>query len=383
LDEQLVIANRTLDAYAQSVQLYELQFKYGQTSQMTVAQAQSQYETAAAQIPQIESQIAQTENGCRSCSEAIPGRIPRGKSIYDLALPAVPFGRAIFTARAAPGSPAVGADADCRECADRGRARALLSRRSRLPARSAAPARSSRTCSRARPACELHRTGRRTDLHVRRGQRPGGAGEASQRSALYNYQYSIQNAFADVDNSLVANAKLQDQLGAQSRLVAALRTTRASRSSSTTAGYTSYTTVLQAEQSLFPAGAHARVGARVGILVGGEHLQGDGRRLGHDRRPDDRPRTRMPLERAASRRSRCSERARSAPEPGCKAGRRYFGNSARRRGRARGRRESPKVRRSTRGRTPPALPRPPAHAAGIPASRRRSASTHWTATGST
>ena len=62
LDEQLVIAKSTLGTYAESVKLFQLQFKYGQMSQMNVAQAQSQYETAAAQIPQIESQIAQTEN---------------------------------------------------------------------------------------------------------------------------------------------------------------------------------------------------------------------------------------------------------------------------------------------------------------------------------
>jgi multidrug efflux system outer membrane protein len=83
-----VIANRTLDAYGQSVKLYELQFNYGQTSQMTVAQVQSQYETAAAQIPQIESQIAQTENALSILLGRNPGPIPRGKSIYDLALPA-------------------------------------------------------------------------------------------------------------------------------------------------------------------------------------------------------------------------------------------------------------------------------------------------------
>ena len=63
LDAQLVIARQTLDTYAESVRLFTLQFQYGQVSQMNVAQVQSQYETAAAQIPQIESQIAQTENG--------------------------------------------------------------------------------------------------------------------------------------------------------------------------------------------------------------------------------------------------------------------------------------------------------------------------------
>ncbi len=92
LDEQLVIAKRTLGTYAESVRLYQLQFKYGQTSQMTVAQAQSQYETAAAQIPQIELQIAQTENALSILLGNNPGPIPRGKSIYDLALPAVPSG---------------------------------------------------------------------------------------------------------------------------------------------------------------------------------------------------------------------------------------------------------------------------------------------------
>jgi multidrug efflux system outer membrane protein len=92
LDEQLVIAKSTLGTYKESVQLYQLQFKYGQTSQMTVSQAQSQYETAAAQIPQIESQIAQTENALSVLLGRNPGPIPRGKSIYDLALPTVPAG---------------------------------------------------------------------------------------------------------------------------------------------------------------------------------------------------------------------------------------------------------------------------------------------------
>ena len=147
LDEQLVIANRTLDAYAESVRLYKLQFQYGQTSQMTVSQAQSQYETAAVQIPQIESQIAQTENALSVLLGRNPGPIPRGKSIYDLALPSVPAGVPSAAARAAPGSPAGRADADRRERADRRRARRSISRRSRSRARSAARAPSSRTCS--------------------------------------------------------------------------------------------------------------------------------------------------------------------------------------------------------------------------------------------
>jgi len=50
--------------------------------------------------------------------------------------------------------------------------------------------------------------------------------EAAQQAALLNYQLSIQNAFADVDNALVANQKLKDQLAAQERLVSALKERR-------------------------------------------------------------------------------------------------------------------------------------------------------------
>ena len=59
---------------------------------MNVAQVQSQYETAAAQIPQIELQIAQTENALSILLGRNPGPIARGKSIDELALPTVPAG---------------------------------------------------------------------------------------------------------------------------------------------------------------------------------------------------------------------------------------------------------------------------------------------------
>lgn len=62
-----------------------------------------------------------------------------------------------------------------------------------------------------------------------------------------------QNAFADVDDSLVANAKLQDQLSAQQRLVAVLEDYARLAKLQYDGGFTSYTTVLQAEHSLLPA----------------------------------------------------------------------------------------------------------------------------------
>ncbi len=92
LDEQLVIAGDTLKTYQESVRIFELQHKYGQVSGMTVEQARSQYETAAAQIPQIEVQIAQTENALSMLLGRNPGPVPRGRKLAELALPPVPAG---------------------------------------------------------------------------------------------------------------------------------------------------------------------------------------------------------------------------------------------------------------------------------------------------
>jgi multidrug efflux system outer membrane protein len=77
--------------------------------------------------------------------------------------------------------------------------------------------------------------------------------EAGQQGALLNYQLSIQNAFADVDNALIANQKLLEQLGAQEKLVDALKTYSRLATLQYNGGYAPYSTVLQAQQSLFPA----------------------------------------------------------------------------------------------------------------------------------
>ena len=92
LDEQLAVSQRSLAAYGESVRLFELQFQYGQVSEMTVEQARTQYETAAAAIPDIQEQIIQTENALSLLLGRNPGPIPRGKTIHELVAPAVPAG---------------------------------------------------------------------------------------------------------------------------------------------------------------------------------------------------------------------------------------------------------------------------------------------------
>jgi multidrug efflux system outer membrane protein len=253
LDEQLAISKRTLGAYGESVRLYGLQFQYGQVSQMQVSQVQSQYETAAVQIPLLESQIAQTENALSVLIGRNPGPIPRGKSIYQLLLPSVPAGLPSALLERRP---------DLRQAEDTliaanaqiGAAKALY-----FPAISLTGALGTSSFALNNlftgPARVWSYAGQLAGPIFTFGAVSGqvAQAEAAQQAALYNYRYSIQNAFADVENSLVANQKLIEQQAAQQRLVDALSSYARLAKLQFDGGYTSYTTVLQAEQSLFPA----------------------------------------------------------------------------------------------------------------------------------
>ena len=64
---------------------------------------------------------------------------------------------------------------------------------------------------------------------------------------------SIESAFADVESSLVARQKLGEQVAAQELLVQALKEYSRLARLQYDAGYVPYSTVLQAEQQLFPA----------------------------------------------------------------------------------------------------------------------------------
>ncbi len=253
LDEQLAVANRTLASYAESLRLMNLQFKYGQVSQMNVSQVQSQYETAAAQIPQIETQIAQTMNALAVLLGRNPGPIPRGKSIHELVLPSVPAGVPSTLLERRP---------DLKQAEDTliaanaqiGAAKALY-----FPTISLTGAAGSSSVALdslfTGPARVWSYAGQLTGPIFTFGAVSGQVAQAegAQQAALYSYRLSIQSAFADVENALVANQKLKDQQVAQERLVAALKSYAYLAKLQYDGGYTSYTTVLQAEESLFPA----------------------------------------------------------------------------------------------------------------------------------
>lgn len=253
LDEQLVIAKRSLQTYGQSVKLFELQFQYGQVNQMTVEQARSQYENAAVAIPNIENQIAQTENGLSVLIGRNPGSIPRGNTIYAFTMPPIPAGLPSDLLARRPDvlqaeQNLVAANAQI------GAAKALY-----YPAISLTGAfgQSSTDLSNLfkGPSRAWNYAGSFTGPIFTgfsiRGQVK--QAEAAQQAALWSYIQTIQNAFADVDNALVARQKLAEQLQAEQRRVRAYGEYDRIAWLQYNEGYAPYLTVLYAEAQLFPA----------------------------------------------------------------------------------------------------------------------------------
>ncbi|MBS0320159.1 MAG: efflux transporter outer membrane subunit [Proteobacteria bacterium] len=253
LDQQLEVSQRTLRTYAESVKLFELQFKYGQISQMNVAQVHSQYETAAAQIPQIETSIQQTENALSVLIGRNFAAIPRGRTIDQLAAPSIPTDLPSALLEQRPDlvqaeQQLIAANAQI------GAARALY-----FPTISLTGALGSSSGALhdlfSGPTRVWSYAGQFVGPIFTAGAVSGqvAQAEAQDNAAVANYRLSIQNAFADVDNALVAHDRLREQWKAQTRLVAALAEYSRLAHLQYDAGYVPYSTVLQAEQSLFPA----------------------------------------------------------------------------------------------------------------------------------
>jgi multidrug efflux system outer membrane protein len=251
-DEQLAIAQRTLDTYGASLRITRDKFEFGQVSQMNVAQVLSQYETAAARIPQIRTQIVLTETAVNTLLGRNPAPVPRGKSIRELTLPAVPAGLPSSLLERRPDilqaeQQLVAATAQI------GAARAQY-----FPTISLTG--SLGTAS--RDLGDLFTGPARTWSFVGGLAGPifdGGAiagqvaqTEAIRKAALENYRRVIQNAFADVDQSLATREQVVEQIAAQERLVKALQDYSELSRLLFDGGYAPYSTVLQAEQQLFP-----------------------------------------------------------------------------------------------------------------------------------
>ncbi|MFO1392381.1 MAG: efflux transporter outer membrane subunit [Steroidobacteraceae bacterium] len=252
LDEQLAMAERTQTAYAESLRVMELKFKYGRVSQMNVDQARARYQTAAAQIPRIRRDIAVLENGLSIALGRNPGPIERGKSIFEITLPEVPAGvpsdllqrrpdlmqaeQQLIAANAQIGAAEAQFFPTISLTGSLGSASTDLSDLFKGPAG---------TWSYAGQVAGPIFSGGAIYGQVKQAR-------AAEQAALFSYQLAIKNAFADVDNALVSRTTLAEQVAAQEKLVEALRGYQHMAQLQFDVGRAPYATVLQAEEQLFP-----------------------------------------------------------------------------------------------------------------------------------
>jgi multidrug efflux system outer membrane protein len=278
LDEQLETAIRTQASYAESLRLMELQFKYGRVSEMNVEQARSRYETASAQIPQIRSQIAQGQDALGILLGRNPGPIPRGKSVFELALPSIPPGVPSELLERRPDllqaeEQLIAANAQI------GAAKALYFPTISLTA-SLGTASTELSNLFKGPARTWIYTGSIVGPIFTAGAISGqvAQAEAGQQAALLEYEQAIQNAFADVDTALAARQELGEQVAAQERLVKALRGYEQLARALFDGGRAPYSTVLQAQEQLLPAELNyaAARAQLLGSLVGIYKAMGGG-----------------------------------------------------------------------------------------------------------
>ena len=251
-DLELEIGRKTLDIAANSLRIVLARHTGGTATGLDVSQAQQFLYTATAQIAATERSIGQTEDALSLLLGKSPSDIPRGKPLESLAVPPqVPPGLPSSLLERRP---------DIRQTeqqliaanAQIGAAKALyfpqISLTGLLGGQSRAltdlftrPAEQWNIA----PAANLPIfTAGRLRSNVR-------LTEAEQREALITYQRTIENAFREVSDALIAFRKTVEQRSQEEQLVNALMESDRLSTLRYRGGLDSYLQVLDAERNLF------------------------------------------------------------------------------------------------------------------------------------
>jgi outer membrane protein, multidrug efflux system len=251
LDRQLEIAISTTASRADSVHVFELRLRFGQTSQMELAQSESDYQSTASTIPQLEQQIAQQENALSVLLGHNPEPILRGRELAALAMPQVPAGLPSDLLERRPDL----LEAEQNLIAQNaliGAARALYFPQISLSGLFGSV--STRFSNLFTGPSRVWAYVGSVTVPIFTGGNIAGQNkqaEARQQEALFAYENAIQVAFQQVDDALIAVQKSREQFEIQGREVDSLRTYLRLARLRYEGGYTSYLEVLDAERSLF------------------------------------------------------------------------------------------------------------------------------------
>ena len=252
-DKQLAVTRATLETRNESVRINGLRFKAGLISELDYQQAVAEYQSAAVQVPILERQIAQQQNAISLLLGRNPGQIRRGSDLERLVLPTVPGGLPSDLLERRP---------DIRQAEQQ-----LIAANAQIGVAKAAffPTISLTGLlgTASGDLSDLFKGPSRTWQFAGSLAQPiftGGAltgqlqvAEALQQQALLSYQQTIQNAFAEVDNSLIEVAKLREQLKDQAAQIKALQRTVDLATLRYQNGYSDYLTVVDAERNLYTA----------------------------------------------------------------------------------------------------------------------------------
>ncbi len=251
LDKQLAITQRTAESRRETLEIFRLRFRNGIISEVDLSQAESEYEDALARIPDIERAIGQTENALSVLLGRNPGGIPRGLSLDELILPAVPAGLPSDLLERRP---------DIRQAEQllvAANARIGVAKSLYFPTISLTGALGTVSTDLSDLFTSASRTwnyGVPVSVPLFTAGRIGGevkAAEAAQQQAVLNYQQAILSAFRDVDDSLLDRSKSGQRLETLGRQLKALRNYSRLARLRYDEGYTSFLEVLDADRSLF------------------------------------------------------------------------------------------------------------------------------------
>src|ERR1700739_3839811 len=219
LDLELEISKRTLSSRSDSLQLTQTLEQHGINSMLDVRQSEQLVYTAATEIPDFERQIAQQENAISILLGNNPGDVPRGLKLTEQAhAPEVPVGLPSSLLERRPGNRGAAANTNPAN-AEIGVARAAYFPQISLTGSAGfeSPALTNLftgpagiwnlAASVTQPIFE----GGRLKSNVR-------LTEAQREQTVLTYQQTIQGAFRDVSNALVAYRKNQEFTAQQQHL---------------------------------------------------------------------------------------------------------------------------------------------------------------------
>jgi multidrug efflux system outer membrane protein len=253
LDEELEIATRTTNSFAESLRIFEQRVQGGTASALQSSRAEAALEDAAASVPAIRERISATENQLCVLLGRNPGSVERRTSLLAQRVPDVPVGlpssllerrpdlrqaeQLLRSANAQIGEtvaeffPKIGLTAFLGKVSPELSAFTLGSANAwGIGAEGTGP---------------LFEGGRLVGQYRQ--------AKAARLEATWQYQRAILNAFREVTDALVSRQQLAEVREHQAREVQALEKAVKLSSERYVAGKASYYEVLEAQQQLFPS----------------------------------------------------------------------------------------------------------------------------------